>query len=188
MAKPGFYKENTVHNTLMSCRSISHSDDPSENAAHISPDRLRAEFLYDWTASKQSAWGHAELKPLSKTYSDWYPTTLLITPVDAFDTMIMRGMTAEAAQAQDLILSQLDFDLNMEVQHLEVAIRILGGLISAQQLDGDPRFLELAIDLADRMFPVFDSNTGIAPSLRQPQNSQDPLPLHEPRRDWHLCP
>ena len=161
MAKPGFYKENTVHNTLMSCRSISHSDDPSENAAPISPDRLRAEFLYAWNAYKQCAWGHDELKPLSKTYSDWYPTTLLITPVDAFDTMIMRGMTAEAAQAQDLILSQLDFDLNMEVQHLEVAIRILGGLISAQQLDGDPRFLELAIDLANRMLPVFDSNTGM---------------------------
>ena len=102
--------------------------------------------------------------------------------------MILMGLTAEAAEAKDLILSQLDFDLDMEVQHFEVAIRILGGLISAQQLDGDPRFLELAIDLADRMFPVFDSNTGIAPSLRQPQNSQDPLPLHEPRRDWHLCP
>jgi uncharacterized protein YyaL (SSP411 family) len=49
----------------------------------------------------------------------------------------------------------------MEVQHFEVAIRILGGLLSAQQLNRDPRFLELAIDLADRMLPVFNSNTGM---------------------------
>lgn len=132
MAKPGFYKENTAQNTLMSCPSISHSDDPSENAPPISPDRLRAEFLHAWNGYKQYAWGHDELKPLSKTYSDWYPTTLLITPVDAFDTMILMGLTAEAAEAKDLILSQLDFDFDMEVQHFEVAIRILGGLISAQ--------------------------------------------------------
>ncbi len=86
---------------------------------------------------------------------------MLITPVDAFDTMILMGLTAEAAEAKDLILSQLDFDLDMEVQHFAVAIRIPGGLISAQQLDGDPCFLELAIDLANRMLPVFDSNTGM---------------------------
>jgi hypothetical protein len=161
MAQPGFYKENTLQNTLMSCPSISHSDDPSENAGLISPDRLRAEFPHAWNGYKQYAWGHDELKPLSKTYSDWDPTTLLITPVDAFDTMILMGLTAEAAEAKDLILSQLDFDLDMEVQHFEVAIRILGGPISAQQLDGDSRFLELAIDLANRMLPVFDSNTGM---------------------------
>jgi mannosidase alpha-like ER degradation enhancer 2 len=84
-----------------------------------------------------------------------------MTPVDAFDTMILMGLTVEAAEAKDLILSRLDFDLDMEVQHFEVVIRILGGLISAQQLDGDPRFLELAIALADRMLPVFDSKTGM---------------------------
>jgi mannosidase alpha-like ER degradation enhancer 2 len=132
------------------------------DAATVSFDRVRAEFLHAWNGYKQYAWGHDELKPLSKTYSDWYPTPLLITPVDAFDTMILMGLSAEAVEAKDLILSQLDFDLDMEVQHFEVAIRILGGLISAQQLDSDPRFLELAIDLADRMLPVFDSNTGMA--------------------------
>ena len=131
------------------------------DAATVTSDRVRAEFVHAWNGYKQYAWGHDELKPLSKTYSDWYPTPLLITPVDAFDTMILMGLSAEAAEAKDLILSQLNFDLDMEVQHFEVAIRILGGLISAQQLDGDPRFLELAIDFADRMLPVFDSNTGM---------------------------
>jgi mannosidase alpha-like ER degradation enhancer 2 len=145
----------------MSAPFISHSDDPSANAVSVSPDRVRAEFLHAWNGYKKYAWGHDALKPLSKTYSDWYPTPLLMTPVDAFDTMILMGLTVEAAEAKDLILSRLDFDLDMEVQHFEVAIRIMGGLISAQQLDGDPRFLELAINLADRMLPVFDSKTGM---------------------------
>ncbi|MGD0170892.1 MAG: glycoside hydrolase family 47 protein [Halobacteriota archaeon] len=98
---------------------------------------------------------------MSKTHSDWYPTPLLMTPVDAFDTLLLMGLTAEPAEAKDLILSRLDFDHDMEVQHFEAVIRILGGLISAQQLDGDSGFLELAIDLADRMLAVFDSNTGM---------------------------
>ncbi len=145
----------------MSAPSISPSNGPSANAATVSPDRVRAEFLHAWNGYKQYAWGHDELKPLSKTHSDWYPTPLLMTPVDAFDTLLLMGLTAEAAEAKDLILSRLDFDLDMEVQHFEAVIRILGGLISAQQLDGDSGFLELAIDLADRMLAVFDSNTGM---------------------------
>jgi len=145
----------------MSPPSAYQSDDASADADAVSPDRVRGEFLHAWNGYKQYAWGHDALKPLSKTYSDWYPTPLLMTPVDAFDTMILMGLTAEAAEAKELILSELDFDLDMEVQHFEVAIRILGGLISAQQLDGDRHFLELAIDLADRMLPAFRSNTGM---------------------------
>jgi mannosidase alpha-like ER degradation enhancer 2 len=145
----------------MSAPSVSPSNGPSANAAPVSPDRVRAEFLHAWNGYKQYAWGHDELKPLSKTHSDWYPTPLLMTPVDAFDTLLLMGLTAEPAEAKDLILSRLDFDHDMEVQHFEAVIRILGGLISAQQLDGDSGFLELAIDLADRMLAVFDSNTGM---------------------------
>jgi len=33
--------------------------------------------------------GHDDLKPLSKTYHDWYAEPLLMTPVDALDTMIL---------------------------------------------------------------------------------------------------
>ena len=145
----------------MSAPPAFQSDDRSANATSISPDRVREEFLHAWNGYKQYAWGHDALKPLSKTYADWYSTPLFMTPVDAFDTMILMGLTAEAEEAKDLILSRLDFDLDMEVQHFEVTIRILGGLISAQQLEGDSGFLELAVDLADRMLPAFDSNTGM---------------------------
>src|SRR5665811_822182 len=84
------------------------SDDPSADATAASPHRVRKEFLHAWNGYKQYAWGHDALKPLSKTYSDWYPTPLLMTPVDAFDTMILMGLTAEAAEAKDLIKQQQD--------------------------------------------------------------------------------
>jgi mannosidase alpha-like ER degradation enhancer 2 len=145
----------------MSVLPISRSNDSSANAAIISSDRVRAEFLHAWNGYKQYAWGHDALKPLSKTYVDLYATPLLVTPVDAFDTMLLMGLTSEAAEAKELILARLDFDLDIEIQHFEVVIRVLGGLISAQQLDGDSRFLKLATDLADRLLPIFDSNTGM---------------------------
>jgi mannosidase alpha-like ER degradation enhancer 2 len=60
-----------------------------------------------------------------------------------------------------LILDGLSFDHDFPVQIFEVTIRILGGLLTAYQMDGDPRFLELATDLADRMLPAFESATGM---------------------------
>jgi mannosidase alpha-like ER degradation enhancer 2 len=127
----------------------------------VTKERVVEEFLHAWNGYKKYAWGHDALKPLSKSGHDWYEHSLLMTPVDAFDTMIIMGLDQEAKAARDLIFERLSFNRDMEVQHFEVSIRILGGLISAYQLDGDTRFLELAVDLADRMLPVFDSPTGM---------------------------
>ena len=122
---------------------------------------VRAEFLHAWSGYKSFAWGHDELLPLSKGYRDWHSVSLLMTPVDAFDTMVMMGLTAEAAEAKKLILDSLDFDHDISVKNFEITIRLLGGLLSAYQLDGDPRFLALAQELGDRLLPVFDSPTGM---------------------------
>src|SRR5207253_10745778 len=53
--------------------------------------QVRTEFLHAWHGYKKYAWGHDDLKPLSKTYHDWYCEPLLMTPVDALDTMILMG-------------------------------------------------------------------------------------------------
>jgi mannosidase alpha-like ER degradation enhancer 2 len=124
-------------------------------------DSVRSEFLHAWNGYKQYAWGHDALKPLSKRPHDWYGQSLLLTPVDAFDTMVLMGLKKEAAEAKQLILDSLSFDRNIEVQTFEIVIRLLGGLISAYQLDGDPRFLSLAEDLGHRLLPIFDTPTGM---------------------------
>jgi hypothetical protein len=41
---------------------------------------VKAEFLHAWNGYKKYAWGHDDLKPLSKTHHDWYPQPLLMTP------------------------------------------------------------------------------------------------------------
>jgi glycosyl hydrolase family 47 len=122
---------------------------------------VKAEFLHAWDGYKQYAWGHDDLKPLSKTYHDWYGQSLLMTPVDALDTMIIMGLNAEAAKTRRYILANLSFDKDIEVQNFEITIRLLGGLLTNYQLTGDKRFLTLAEDLGKRLLPVFNSPTGM---------------------------
>jgi mannosidase alpha-like ER degradation enhancer 2 len=124
-------------------------------------ERVRAEFLFSWRAYERYAWGHDELRPISKTPRDWYGQSLLITPVDALDSLILMGFDDEAAKARKLIDAQLSFDKDISVKNFEITIRVLGGLLSGYQLTGDQRLLELADDLGARLLPAFDSPTGM---------------------------
>jgi hypothetical protein len=124
-------------------------------------ERVKAEFLHAWSGYRQYAWSHDALRPLSRTPRDWYGKSLLMTPVDALDTLVLMGLTAEAAQARELIATRLSFDRDLEVKHFEVVIRLLGGLLSGYQLTGDERLLTLATDLGTRLLPAFSSPTGL---------------------------
>lgn len=124
-------------------------------------DRVRQEFRHAWQGYKQYAWGHDALKPLSKSYHDWYAVPLLMSPVDALDTMILMGMDDEAAQAREYIAKNLSFDHDIYVKNFEITIRMLGGLLSSYQLTGDKRLLALADDLGTRLLPAFNSPTGM---------------------------
>ena len=123
--------------------------------------RVRTEFLHAWKNYKRYAWGHDALRPLSKTAHDWYGQSLLMTPVDALDTLILMHLDAEAEKARSLIVSDLSFDRDIYVKNFEITIRLLGGLLSGYQLTGDKRLLSLAEDLGNRLLPVFNSPTGL---------------------------
>src|SRR2546428_13470876 len=122
---------------------------------------VRTEFLHAWNGYKKYAWGHDDLKPLTKTYHDWHAEPLLMTPVDALDTMILMGFKDEARSTPEYIVRNLSFDKDIEVQNFEITIRLLGGLLSSYQLTGDERLLNLAEDLGIRLLPVFNSPTGL---------------------------
>lgn len=123
--------------------------------------RVRDEFLFAWRAYETYAWGHDELRPVSKTARDWYGQSLLITPVDSLGALLLLGLDEEAAKARALIVEQLSFDKDISVKNFEITIRVLGGLISSYQMTGDTRLLALAEDLGRRLLPVFDSPTGL---------------------------
>ncbi|MEY2548081.1 MAG: degradation enhancer, mannosidase alpha-like 2 [Verrucomicrobiota bacterium] len=122
---------------------------------------MRTEFLHAWTNYERYAWGHDTLKPLSKTSHDWYGQSLLMTPVDALDTLILMKLDVEADKARELIAHDLSFDRDIYVKNFEITIRLLGGLLSSYQLTGDKRLLALAEDLGNRLLPVFNSPTGL---------------------------
>jgi mannosidase alpha-like ER degradation enhancer 2 len=151
---------------LLACAARVRSPDtntavPRPAGDAVMAERVRQAFLHAWNGYRRYAWGHDDLNPISKTPHDWYGTSLLMTPVDAFDTMVLMGLAKERADATRLILDRLSFDQNVSVQLFEVTIRLLGGLLSAYQMDGDPGFLRLAGDLGNRLLPAFDSPTGM---------------------------
>jgi hypothetical protein len=127
----------------------------------VMAERVKAEFLHAWNGYKQYAWGHDALLPLSRGAHDWYGQSLLMTPVDALDTMLLMGLDAQADEARELIATTLSFDRDLDVKHFEIVIRLLGGLLSTYQMTGDARLLALGDDLGARLLPAFDSPTGL---------------------------
>jgi len=133
---------------------------PATASAPTAAD-VKAEFLHAWNGYKRYAWGHDDLAPLSRKPHDWYAKPLLMTPVDALDTLVLMGLKDEADAVRELIATKLDFDQDLYVKNFEITIRLLGGLLSGYQLTGDERLLRKAEDLGTRLLPVFDSPTGL---------------------------
>ena len=125
-------------------------------------NQVKTEFLHAWNGYKKYAWGKDDLKPVSKSYRNWYPPeTLLMTPVDSLDSLYLLGFKREADATRKYITDNLSFDKDIDVQNFEITIRILGGLLSAYQMTNDKKLLALAEDLGNRLLPAFDSPTGM---------------------------
>jgi mannosidase alpha-like ER degradation enhancer 2 len=124
-------------------------------------DAVRRETLHAWDGYKKYAWGHDEFHPLTKKPFDWYGHTLLMTPVDALDTLIVMGLKPQADEARELIDAKLNLDQDIYVKDFEITIRLLGALLSNYEMTGDKRLLELADELGRRMLPMFNSPTGM---------------------------
>src|SRR6266568_7109311 len=134
---------------------------PEDTHARQVAARVRTEFLHAWNSYECYAWGHDALRPLSKTPHDWYWQSLLMTPVDALDTLVLMNLDADVARTKKLIVRDLSFDRDIYVKNFEITIRLLGGLLSGYQLTNDKRLLQLAEDLGDRLLPAFNSPTGL---------------------------
>jgi len=144
----------------ISCSGISIALTANPSPTEISK-QIREEFLHAWNGYKTHAWGCDELKPLTKTCHNWGSHSLLITPIEALDTMIIMDLHEEADRTREYIATHLSFDHNMFVNTFETTIRVLGGLISSYQMTEDKRLLDLAEDLGRRLLPAFSSSTGM---------------------------
>ncbi len=147
----------TAVNTVAQGRAAKFTDEMKVSLC----EKIRAAAKHAWSGYKKYASGADDLKPLTRTSKNWYNHSMLMTPVDAYDSFIMMGLTGEAKEAKAMILSSLHFDVDNEVQVFEVTIRLLAGLLTAYEMDGDSGFLLLATDLANRMLPAFNTPTGM---------------------------
>ncbi|XP_004485360.2 endoplasmic reticulum mannosyl-oligosaccharide 1,2-alpha-mannosidase isoform X1 [Dasypus novemcinctus] len=110
-------------------------------------------FRHAWKGYRKYAWGRDELKPLSKSYNEWFG--LGLTLIDALDTMWILGLKQEFEEAKRWVSKKLNFQKNVDVNLFESTIRILGSLLSTYHLSGDSLFLEKAKDLGTRLMPAF---------------------------------
>ncbi len=125
-------------------------------AKEVADETLRA-----WRAYKKYAWGHDVLKPLSKSYTNWYKEPLYISPIDAYSTLKLMGWDEDAKEIENYVVDSLDFSKDIDAKIFEVNIRILGGLLAMYEHSQNTKILDKAQDFADRMLPAFNTKTGI---------------------------
>ncbi|XP_034154882.2 mannosidase, alpha, class 1B, member 1b [Pangasianodon hypophthalmus] len=133
------------------------SEDSSVVASRL--EAVREAFRHAWKGYKDFAWGHDELKPISKSYTEWFG--LGLTLIDALDTMWILELKKEFEEARQWVATQLSFEKNVDVNLFESTIRILGGLLSTYHLTGDALFLDKAKDIGSRLMPAFSTPSKI---------------------------
>ncbi|KAJ2617118.1 hypothetical protein EV177_000726 [Coemansia sp. RSA 1804] len=136
---------------------------------------VRDAMRHAWGGYRRHAFGKDELQPVSKTYNQRWGNWS-ITLVDSLDSLQMMGLHDEYAEAKDRV-RLVDFTRsppNHSVPVFEMAIRALGGLLGAYELDNDPMFLQKARDVADALLIAFDTPTGL-PAQQVDLNARKPV-------------
>ena len=132
---------------------------PSKHSSE--QQRIRKMMKHAWSGYYKYAKGSDELMPISKKGYNWTRESLQFTAVDSMDTLLIMDLNEEFEQAKNLVL-QYDFNLiDYPINHFETNIRVLGGLLSANEFAPDKRFVILAEDLGDRLLKAFETPTGL---------------------------
>jgi mannosyl-oligosaccharide alpha-1,2-mannosidase len=132
----------------------------SDQLARSRREYVKKAMQFAYGAYEQYAFGHDEVLPKSKSFSDTWGgmgTTL----VDSLDTLWLMGLKDEFWRARDWVRDHLEHDHVGSVSVFETTIRSLGGLLSAYDWSGDEAFLKKAEDLGSRLFKAFSSESGI---------------------------
>ncbi|KAJ3368324.1 ER degradation-enhancing alpha-mannosidase-like protein 1 [Kappamyces sp. JEL0680] len=148
-------------------------------------DRDRTKEMFDFAWNKYMSFGFPadELDPIhcrgrsrDPNPANWNVNDVLggysLTLIDSLDTLAIMGNKQEFDKAVRLVIKHVHFHLDVRVQVFEVTIRVLGGLLSAHLLATNPRLgfalpwykrelLDMAVDLANRLMPAFDSPDGL---------------------------
>lgn len=148
--------------SLIGCNSKSPKiDTKSVQADNPLAEEVRNETLRTWKAYVKYAWGHDNLKPLTKGYEDWYDESLNISIIDAYSTLHLMDFEEETHHIERYVIDSLSFDQDLDVKVFEVNIRVLGGLLNMYHQTQNDTLLQMAQDFGDRLLPAFESPTGL---------------------------
>merc|ERR1711935_820539 len=116
---------------------------------------------------KKYAWGHDMLKPISKSYEDWFTTKsdqMGLTLIDSLDVMVIMGLDEEFAEARKFVAEKMSLEPDRnQVNLFECTIRVLGGFLSTYHLTQDELFKEKAIEIGDRLLPAISASKTSVP-------------------------
>ncbi|KAI0462425.1 hypothetical protein LJB42_003917 [Komagataella kurtzmanii] len=147
-------------------------------------NETRGLFQFSWNSYKEYGLPYDEVKPLSCTPNKRRKDSLdlqndvlgnyHLTLFDNLDSLLVLGLWDQFNETLQYLedINFVDFDIDSDVSLFETDIRVLGGLLSAHLYLTDERhvmfepkkgrrLLELAVDLADRLLPAFDTPTGV---------------------------
>lgn len=151
-------------------------DFKTETTAEATKRKARLQAVRDgfercWTAYKKHAWGHDELAPLSGGARDgfggWGASL-----VDNLDNLWIMGFKSEFEEA---IKTAMDLDLSKAttdtINVFETTIRHLGGFLSAYDVSGDKRCLEMAKRFGEMLLVPFDTPNHMPITRWKPQEA-----------------
>ncbi|KAM8720326.1 hypothetical protein ACLKA7_006379 [Drosophila subpalustris] len=133
---------------------------------------VRRMFQHAYDGYLKHAGNYDELRPLTCDGHDTWGSYSL-TLIDALDTLATMGNFTEFRRVHALLIEKMHFNKDINVSVFETNIRIVGGLLSAHLLSrragvelepGWPcngPLLRMAEDVARRLLPAFDTNTGM---------------------------
>eukprot|EP00484_Ammonia_sp_Unknown_P010425 CAMPEP_0197076166 /NCGR_PEP_ID=MMETSP1384-20130603/211977_1 /TAXON_ID=29189 /ORGANISM="Ammonia sp." /LENGTH=604 /DNA_ID=CAMNT_0042515015 /DNA_START=83 /DNA_END=1897 /DNA_ORIENTATION=+ len=121
--------------------------------------QIRDTFIDAYNAYDTVCHGQDELVPIGPKCHNWVGMGLTI--IDALDTMYIMGLSDMLSGAREWIDSNLNFNVNRGISFFETTIRCLGGMMSIYDLTKDEMYLNKALDLGQRMKPVFDTGNGM---------------------------
>lgn len=123
--------------------------------------KVKNAFESSWNAYRKNAWGKDQYFPISESGKNMGPKPLGWIIVDSLDTMAIMGLDKQLEEARQWVDTELDYNMDYEVNTFETTIRMLGGLLSAYYFTKDDVYLNKAVDLGDRIIGAFDSPSGI---------------------------
>ncbi|KAH0704742.1 hypothetical protein KY285_019020 [Solanum tuberosum] len=141
-------------------QAVKNMDSPDNILDAQRREKVKDAMLHAWSSYEKYAWGHDELQPQTKNGVDSFGG-LGATLIDSLDTLYIMGLDEQFQRARKWVANSLDFNKNYDASVFETTIRVVGGLLSTYDLSGDKLFLDKAQDIADRLLPAWNTESGI---------------------------